>query len=155
MYFLFVTEGFCYGFYGKGGYIDITTKDSCKGHDLIAELTWDALEYETIEWLCTKYEVCDLVAFQTLSALSDLLKHDGRIIKYFDLHFYNNPYDTPPMHCRIDLKDAINGDQPNLLKTVKVLLKKFHREDLSFVELSYLVHLLADLHQPFHGTIFD
>lgn len=99
-----------------------------------------------------KYDVCTIEDFQTLSALPDLLKHESKFIKYFGLHFFNNNADIPPKHCKINLDEAMNPDSmPNLLKAVKILLWKFESQnDLSFIELSYLVHLLADLHQPFH-----
>lgn len=123
------------------------------GHDLIAKWTWNSFEYSTIKWICNKYEICNYEDFQTLSALPDLLKHEERFMKYFDLHFYNNPYDQPPRNCRIDFNGALDNNQPNILKAIRALLTKFEKDELSFIELSYFVHLFADLHQPFHRII--
>lgn len=119
---------------------------------MISELTWEKLHLDTIIWLCLQYDVCTKEDFKTLSALPDLTKHEPKILKYFDLHFFNNNYDYPPTYCRINITDALNQFvHPNLLKGVKVLLDNFNSSNnLSFIELSYLVHLLADLHQPFH-----
>lgn len=104
----------------------------------------------TIDWLCHNYEVCNVKDFKTLSALPDLLKHQPRFIKYFDLHFYNNPSDHPPSHCGIYFEKAINSCSPNLLQASSTLLKMFKMEKLSFNELAYFIHFMADLHQPFH-----
>ena len=120
---------------------------------MIAQLTWNQLQEETIYWLCSDYDVCVSEDFKTLSALPDLLKHEKKFIKYFDLHFYNNLADDPPNYCRIKVDEAITQKQPNLLKAVKRLMSKFisvNDEKLSFTELAYFIHLLADLHQPFH-----
>lgn len=121
---------------------------------MIAQLTWNQLHEETIVWLCSDYDVCFTEDFKTLSALPDLLKHEKKFIKYFGLHFYNNLTDDPPNYCRINVDEAFSQNQPNLLKAVKRLMSKlnnFNNEKLSFTELSYLIHLLADLHQPFHS----
>lgn len=119
---------------------------------MIAQLTWNQLPEETIYWLCSDYDVC-VSDFKTLSALPDLLKHEKKFIKYFGLHFYNNLADNPPNYCRIHVDEALTQNQPNLLKAVKRLMSKFinvNNEKLSFTELAYFVHLLADFHQPFH-----
>lgn len=90
--------------------------------------------------------------FKTLSVLPDLLKHEERFINYFDLHFFNNLADHPPESCSINVHDALSQRQPNLLRACDSLLKKFENSDemLSLTELAYFIHLLADLHQPFH-----
>ena len=124
------------------------------GHDLISELTWSLLDATAVHWLCKMYNVCRVEDFKTLSALPDLQKHSKRFVKYFDLHFYNNPLDDPPEHCGIDLVQALNQKLPNLITATRLLLDKFDQEYLSFAELAYLVHLLADLHQPFHGILW-
>lgn len=121
------------------------------GHDMIAQLTWDRLYEETKFWICSNYDVCALEDFKTLSALPDLLKHEKKFIKYFDLHFYNNLADNPPRYCSINVSDALSQNKPNILKAVKRLMNKFiNGAKLSFIELAYFIHLLADLHQPFH-----
>lgn len=122
------------------------------GHDLIAESTWNQLNEETLHWLCKSYKVCNVYDFKTLSILPDLLKHEKRFIKYFNLHFYNNLADHPPKYCSINVHDALSQRQPNLLRAVDVLMRKFKNPEmmLSFTEMSYFIHLLADLHQPFH-----
>ncbi len=126
-----------------------------EGHDLIAKQTWSLLTNKTTYWLCSVYDVCNYQDFQTLSVLPDLLKHEGRFLKYFDLHFFNNPIDCPPMHCEIDVARALDKDKPNLLRAIKGLQSKFEIEVLSFQEFAYFIHLLADLHQPFHSTIYE
>lgn len=119
---------------------------------MIAKRVWYRLNRKTINWLCLDYEVCNLEDFQTLSALPDLLKHEERFLKYFDLHFFNNPIDSPPMYCKIAVPEALKQNDPNLLRAVDLLLDKFNEKNLSLQELSYFIHLLADLHQPFHST---
>ena len=102
-----------------------------------------------------KYDVCTLEDFQTLSALPDLLKHEPQFLKYFGLHFFNNDIDSPPMRCKIDYKEALDpNSKPNILRAMKKLLKEFECDnELSFIEFSYFIHLLAELHQPFHCNI--
>lgn len=119
---------------------------------MIAEITWNQLHEDTIHWFCCQYDVCALEDFKTISALPDLLKHEPRFIKYFDLHFYNNLSDNPPSFCIISVKEAFVQSQPNLLKAVKSLFEKFQNvnSELSLTEVAYFIHLLADLHQPFH-----
>lgn len=117
---------------------------------MIASKTWNQLSEETINWLCYNYEICNVEDFKTISALPDLLKHKPRFLKYFDLHFYNNLSDNPPLHCGIYFEKAINSCAPNLVQATNSLLKKFKLEKLSFIELSYFIHFIADLHQPFH-----
>lgn len=120
------------------------------GHDLISILTWNKLLPGTKRWLCDKYEVCNIEDFETINALPDLMKHHANYIKYFSLHFYNNNLDIPPKVCKLDVEEALEDGTPNLIQAVIVLLTTFQRSQLSFVELSYLIHLIADLHQPFH-----
>ena len=118
---------------------------------MIAKHVWNQLNNQTISWFCSVYEICNVTDFQTLSALPDLLKHDDRFIKYFSLHFFNNLMDNPPSHCEIDVIGAFNQSQPNLLRAIQVLSEKLTQNDLSFTEMAYFVHLLADIHQPFHS----
>lgn len=108
------------------------------------------LSKNSIRWLCNDYDICNVNDFMTVSALPDLLKHQPRFLKYFDLHFYNNPTDDPPFHCGIYFENAIMNSSPNLLQASSSLLKKYKVSDLSFNELAYLIHFIADLHQPFH-----
>lgn len=142
---------FGYGFFGKkiiGWYDNLWYS----GHDMIAQSTWNQLSEKTKYWICSDYDVCNLEDFQTISALPDLLKHEKKFIKYFNLHFYNNLGDDPPSYCRINVSDAFNENQPNILKAVKTLIDKLDNgEKFSFIEFAYLIHLLADLHQPFHS----
>lgn len=149
IFYSFIDFVFGYGFFGKKR--KIKTYLIASGHDMIAQLSWGQLNEETKYWICSEYDVCALEDFKTLSALPDLLKHEKKFIKYFDLHFYNNLEDNPPGYCSINVSDALRQKQPNLLKAVKRLLIKFiNGSNLSFIEFSYFIHLLADLHQPFH-----
>ena len=106
----------------------------------------------TKQWLCMNYSICNLNDFQTISAIPDLLKHESKFIKYFGLHFFNNGVDSPPLYCKIDFSEANDPNgKPNIIRAVKSLLDDFTSgHNLSLIEFSYLLHLLADLHQPFH-----
>ncbi len=116
-------------------------------------MVWNSTDDYLKGWLCSQYDCCTAMDMRTLAALPDLLKHTEKFIKYFHLHFFNNESDFPPQHCSIDYQVAISAESPNLIQAVQVLLQKqYSTRKLSFIELSYLIHLISDLHQPLHGN---
>ena len=62
--------------------------------------------------------------------------------------------DNPPSHCEIDVIGAFNQSQPNLLRAIQVLSEKLTQNDLSFTEMAYFVHLLADIKIHIHMYIY-
>jgi hypothetical protein len=118
---------------------------------LISTLTWLQLTGTARRFLCSQYGVCSIKDFRTLAAVPDLVKHRAEMLKYFSLHFYNNQRDHPPEFCKPPSRVWSDG-RDNLLVAVSELLLKFNSTRLTFKELSFLVHLLMDLHQPFHCT---
>lgn len=122
------------------------------GHDLIAEVAWRMSSDQVKHQLCESYEVCGLEDMKTFTALPDLHKHKPQFIKYFLLHFYNNKLDDPPIKCQVNLRNVLYSNTPNILQAVLKLLDK---PQLGFVEMSYLLHLVSDLHQPLHVTGFE
>lgn len=103
-------------------------------------------------WLHRDYDVRNVRDFRTMAALPDLIKHEACLVRYRRVHFYNNALDDPPHRCRIDYADALRERCGNLVQAVERLFDKFYsRELLTFKELSYAIHLVSDLHQPFHG----
>lgn len=119
---------------------------------MIAEVAWRICGDGIKGRLCSQYDVCDLEDMKTFTALPDLHKHNAKFLKYFPLHFYNNELDNPPEKCKISLRDALYAPTPNILQAVLKLLSK---PKLEFVEMSYLLHLVSDLHQPLHLTGFE
>ena len=72
------------------------------------------------------------------------------MLKYFSLHFYNNLLDDPPSSCATP---KVIAPGPHLIHALKCLTAAIRsNRELCTKDLVYYVHLIMDLHQPFHCT---
>lgn len=115
------------------------------GHRIIGRMVWIMMNKHTRNQLIKLYGTKQI--FIKFSSWPDLIKADMAWRWTFKYHFINAE-DDPPVYCGLYGADT-TGD--NLLTGIE----HFRNQPQSVESLSFLIHLLGDLHQPLHITAKD
>lgn len=119
------------------------------GHRIIGRLVWTIISSDTRDKLIEHFG--GKSEFLQLSSWPDRIKFDVAWKWTFKYHFVNSQ-DDPPNYCTLDP----DNEDENLLTAVEMFYNNLNKTDNRFVEnLSFLIHLIGDLHQPLHITAKD
>lgn len=120
------------------------------GHRIIGRLVWALLDRDTKTILANHFG--GKAVFLQLSSWPDQIKFDFAWRWTSKYHFVNSQ-DDPPFHCELRPND---GEDENLLTAIEMFHRNISQTKEHFVEnLSFLIHLIGDLHQPLHITFKD
>lgn len=120
------------------------------GHRIVGRMVWMKLDTSSKLQLLKLFGKKSI--FLQLSSWPDQIKHDVAWRWTFDYHFINSQ-DNPPEYCGVLLKKS--GD--NLLTAINLFYNTLTLSKTTSVvaDLAFLIHLLADLHQPLHITAMN
>ena len=130
------------------------------GHRSVAEVAYMELTPEAKESVDEIVKIfgqlhSDYVTFADLATWPDHLQDEERAFLYSDLHYVTLPYDPEKILSEESKKDlrafAMSKGALLSLAQAKAVLKSQESSMLSKCwALSYLAHIIADLHQPMH-----
>ena len=124
------------------------------GHNLTARIGYDLLNDNTKKLLSECQSINNVDDFESLANWADHAKFTKEYSWSYDLHFCD-VYSEPIKRCKLDYKlDCV--DERCIISAINNFTKNLHDNYRDRVSLSFIIHFLGDIFQPFHiGYLSD
>lgn len=124
------------------------------GHNLTARIGYNLLNKETKNLINEYQRISNVDEFESLANWADHVKFTQQYAWSYNLHFCDI-YAEPLTRCNIDYKlDCV--DERCVISAINNFTESLREDYTNRVSLSFLIHFLGDIWQPFHvGYLSD